>query len=207
MSLIDRLGTEAPAFDCASYEAAPDSKRCRHYVSGGGCSLPGADRCIEWLKVNGPLSPQEPASRPPAPPTAPSAGSVLLDAPGAPGARDLFGNALPSPVVRPPPAVTKPRGVADPSASPGDVLLPPPARLSPEEIESFKALRVSLRFESPTVGEMWLVPAYTGQDRKEISIDHLVTLQLLMTAFPGSKVTSFDSVADAPAPTGDKDAS
>jgi hypothetical protein len=38
-----------------------------------------------------------------------------------------------------------------------------------EDIESFKALGVEVLLHSETYGDVWLVPAYTGRERKEIT--------------------------------------
>lgn len=45
-----------------------------------------------------------------------------------------------------------------------------------EDIESFKALGVEVLLHSETYGDVWLVPTYTGRERKEITPEHAATL-------------------------------
>jgi hypothetical protein len=61
-----------------------------------------------------------------------------------------------------------------------------------DEIDSFKALGVELCIRSEELGEVWLVPGYTGQARKEITPEHAATLRLLLEAFPGGRVAAFE---------------
>ncbi|WP_236069469.1 hypothetical protein [Citreicoccus inhibens] len=67
--------------------------------------------------------------------------------------------------------------------------------LTDEAIASFRALRAEVCFASETYGEVWLVPAYTGQSRKELTPEHAATLVRVLSAFPGSRVTSFERAA------------
>lgn len=64
-----------------------------------------------------------------------------------------------------------------------------PVALDDQDIASFKALgaEVCLAMQA---GEVWLVPAYTGQDRTELSIEHAVLLVTICSTFPGATVTS-----------------
>jgi hypothetical protein len=64
-----------------------------------------------------------------------------------------------------------------------------------EDIESFKALGVEVLLHSETYGDVWLVPAYTGRDRKEITPEHAATLARVMSVFPGSHIVSFEKTA------------
>ena len=64
-----------------------------------------------------------------------------------------------------------------------------------EDIESFKALGVEVLLHSETYGDVWLVPAYTGGDRKEITPEHAATLARVMSVFPGSHIVSFEKTA------------
>jgi len=172
MALKDIIKQPLPLADdkpegitCPKYVRG-EGKRCRHYVTGGGCALPDELMCIEWLKRN------EPRPTPPAP-----------------VARDLFGNpvAAPEPVKpkAPPPPVPHP---VKPEAPETDPL----RTLSPEEIASFKSLKVEVQLRSPHYGELWLVPAYTGQSRRELTPEHAATLMRVLAVFPGSEVTSFE---------------
>ncbi|WP_233607558.1 hypothetical protein ACIHQR_29925 [Corallococcus coralloides] len=64
--------------------------------------------------------------------------------------------------------------------------------LTDEDIASFKALGAEVCFASEAYGEVWLVPAYTGQARKELTPEHAATLVRVLSAFPGSRVLSFE---------------
>ncbi len=59
-----------------------------------------------------------------------------------------------------------------------------------EDIDSFKAMGVEVCLRCEAIGELWLVPAYTGQARKELTPEHLATVLHAMSVFPGSTVTS-----------------
>ena len=65
-----------------------------------------------------------------------------------------------------------------------------------EDIESFKALGVEVLLHSETYGDVWLVPAYTGRERKEITPEHAATLARVMSVFPGSHIVSFEKTAN-----------
>ncbi|HPQ72295.1 MAG TPA: hypothetical protein PKW95_24460 [bacterium] len=60
--------------------------------------------------------------------------------------------------------------------------------LTPEDVESFKALDVEVHVKSKP-GEFTLVPEYTGKERPEISAEDLRKLSMIMHAFPGSEIT------------------
>jgi hypothetical protein len=65
-------------------------------------------------------------------------------------------------------------------------------RLSDDDVASWKALGVAVCIASDEVGEVWLVPEYTGRsDRQELRIDHAVALTAVCGAFPGARITSF----------------
>ncbi len=162
-----------------------EGKRCAHYVSNGACSLPDEFMCVEWLKVNEPGPP--PAEPRPAPAVAPDPPSV------AGVVRDLFGN--PVPEVKAPAAKALPSTSAPMSAP----LIPEPSPIdisrlrgfTTDDIESFKALGVEVCLQSESIGELWLVPAYTGQPRRELTPEHLATVLHALSVFPGSRVTAF----------------
>lgn len=54
------------------------------------------------------------------------------------------------------------------------------------DVESFVALGAEVCFIGPDHGRLWLVPAYTGQSRREVSAADLMRLVQLRRAFPGS---------------------
>ena len=67
--------------------------------------------------------------------------------------------------------------------------------LTDEDIASFKALGVEVCIASEEIGEVWIVPEYTEQERRELRIDHAATLTAVCATFPGAKVTSFEKLA------------
>ena len=195
-------GGRPAGITCPHYEAIPGGKHCRHYLDNGACSLPTEFMCVEWMKANGHLvedvAPKPAAATPESPLRQALASSPL----------DLFGN--PNPDYQPSkasrPAPPKPsdrregtRAVPAPAVStPTDdtdtdtAERPPPRGLTTEDIDSFKALRAEVCLSSDAFGEVWLVPEYTGQDRKEITPEHAATICRVIEAFPGSRVVSFE---------------
>jgi hypothetical protein len=143
-----------------------EGKRCRHYLPSGACSRPGHFRCEEWLKVNAPKA--RPLEQ-----------------------HQLFEPPVPVPARAPTPAPsvarTPPSNVpaAAPNAATGIRCL------TEADLASFKALGVEVRLESDSLGEVWLVPAYTGAERQELSVEHAVLLAAIGSVFPGAKVTAF----------------
>jgi hypothetical protein len=175
----------AASYDCPEYVARPRSKRCRHYLDGGACALATEFQCVEWLKANDrPLPAGHPALVTPA-------GQRGLFSQPVPGGKEE--ESLPAPAPAPAP-VTVPSPLTEP---------PPPSRtwlrepITQEEIDSFKALGVELCIRLEELGEVWLVPEYTDQERKEITPEHAATLRLLLDAFPGARVTAFDKLTRA----------
>lgn len=59
------------------------------------------------------------------------------------------------------------------------------------DVESFKALRVMVRFTSSKY-DFWLVPEYTG-DRTvaEISAEHMNKISMVVGTFEGSKIIDY----------------
>ena len=162
-------------FSCQHYSPKPGSKRCIHYLANGACDRADEFMCVEWLKAN-------PQSQP-KPPTKETKNNDVD--------RDLFGNPLPprpKPVEKSLPKIENP-----PEPEPPPIVDAPLVRnLNDEEIASFKALGVEVCIKSEDAGEIWLVPEYTGQERKEISVEHAATLSAVCAAFPGAKVASFE---------------
>jgi hypothetical protein len=170
-----------PNIDCSKYLPLPGSKRCRHYLDGGACALASEFMCVEWLKRNGHPVPEHHPTRT-VPPAQPALFPTLVPA--------NQGQASPAPSVSEPaqrPAVAP----KVPEAMPAPVPAHPRAPITQDEIDSFKALGVELCIRSEELGEVWLVPHYSGQARKEITPEHAATLRILLEAFPGGRVTSF----------------
>jgi len=190
-------GEQPAGITCSHYEALPGRKHCRHYLENGACSRPDEFMCIEWLKANGHA--QATPSR---------VASVSADRSQAKQQKlsesspvDLFGN--PNPDYKP--KRTTPTQQRPTAASPSPAPRPTPTEaeapiveaaplrgFTDEDIASFKALGVQVCIESEAVGEVWLVPAYTDQQRKELTPDHAATIARVVEAFPGSRVVSFD---------------
>ena len=167
------LTNDKPAgITCEQY-ARGEGKRCRHYLPNGACSLPGEFMCTEWLKKN----PHNQAAR-------------QEDK----RPRDLFGNPLPEPSAKKsePPATSEKSDAAAEQPTPDEHPTPPPRGLTTEDVESFKALGVEVCIHAEDLGDVWLVPTYTGQPRKEITPEHLATIARVLDTFPGSRVTAFD---------------
>ena len=166
-----------PGITCEKYSKG-EGKRCAHYVAGGACALPDEFMCVEWLKHNG----QSPA---PAPTEPAQAAPQTLE-------RDLFGN--PMPVVVEPPRTKPPAPVPLPRPVPTEPVVDVDQLrgLTSDDIESFKALGVEVQLESEAYGELWLVPAYTGADRREITPEHAATLARVLSVFPGARVVAFN---------------
>jgi hypothetical protein len=72
-----------------------------------------------------------------------------------------------------------------------------PASITAADIASFRALRVQICFQSDELGELWLVPSYTSQARNEITPEHAATVGRVLAAFPGARVTAFQSASSA----------
>ena len=200
MAITDILKTRpegSGGFTCPHYEPVPGSKRCRHYLKNGACARPDEFMCVEWLKVNGHRVP-EPAGEP-------ASESKGRDGEERRRPTDLFGNPLPEPPpaertvsASPPPSgrasspsqAAASRAPVDGSGEAEDA--PLPRGLTTDDIESFKALGVEVCLRSEAFGEIWLVPRYTGKDRKEITPEHVATICRVIEAFPGSRVVAFD---------------
>jgi len=177
----------AASFTCAHYDPQPGSKRCRHYVERGACALPTEFMCVEWMRANN----QGPAQKPQAPaPQAPERPRPSE------AQRDLFGRPTPpAPAAAPAkPKPVEPRRPAAPEPGPEPAIEPDPLRgLTTEDLDSFKALGVEVCFRSEALGEVWLVPAPTGQPRRELTPEHAATIVRVLSAFPGSHVVALHS--------------
>jgi hypothetical protein len=188
-------------FTCPHYAPVAGTKRCQSYQDGGTCARPDFFLCTEWEKRNQHRLPaarrdeSAAAEAAKAPPPAPQALPVPTD---------LFGN--PAPELAPPKETPKAAPTSAPAAVTANLTEDrPPSKplrgLTTEDIESFKALGVEVCMRSEAFGEIWLVPAYTGGDRKEITPEHAATICRVLEAFPGSQVVAFEKN-----PTPDKEA-
>jgi hypothetical protein len=66
----------------------------------------------------------------------------------------------------------------------------PRAPISAADLAAFKALGIEVEVEVGSV-HVHLVPAYSAEDRLELSIEHAATLRLLLDSFPGARVVRF----------------
>jgi hypothetical protein len=89
MTILQRYPNQipAPGINCPSYQPRAGSKRCEHYLDGGACALATEFMCVEWLRANRHLVPQDHPSHGsiPAPPMLLS--GVASPAPEPPPAR------------------------------------------------------------------------------------------------------------------------
>ncbi|WP_141621257.1 hypothetical protein [Myxococcus sp. AB036A] len=172
-----------PGVTCEAYVRG-EGKHCLHYRLGGGCTLPGVGTCTEWLKVNRQARPHRDVATPPVPAPPEKARPVAVDLFGHPLTETGAKKNAPAPASKPtPPAPSPAVKELDAEALRG---------LNDEDIASFKSLGAEVCFHSETYGEVWLVPAYTGQARKELTPEHAATLVRVLSAFPGSRVMSFE---------------
>ena len=165
-------GKAAHRVECPHYSPVPDSRRCRHYLTNGGCDRPDELMCREWLKKNGQPVPAAPATTSkPARPT-PEA------------------DARPE---KPTPLQSAPASGPDLSCEEPESRPQPPG-LTAEDIASFKALGVSVCLHTEDLGELWLVSRYSGKDRRELTPEHAATLLQVLSVFPGARVTAFEKL-------------
>lgn len=147
---------------CEHYVPIQGSRRCRDYLANGGCARPNEFMCVEWLRLNS-------KAQPPAGPQPPPLG------------RDLFGQPLPAPkeAVRLP-VLPPPARPAAPAAGP---------QALDESLASFRERGLEVRLATE-LGEVWIVPAYTGADRTELLVEHAALIATVASALPGARVTA-----------------
>ena len=73
--------------------------------------------------------------------------------------------------------------------------------ISDADLASFKALGVEVRLATEELGDVWVVPAYTGMDRQELSVDHAALIAAVASAFPGARVTALVRKPKPPVPS------
>ena len=61
MTILQRYPNQSPdpVTNCPRYQPRAGSKRCEHYLDGGACALATEFMCVEWLKANRHLVPQD----------------------------------------------------------------------------------------------------------------------------------------------------
>jgi len=183
-----------PNITCEKYTRGEDGKRCIHFQQGGTCALPDEFVCTEWQKHNGPNKRTLPVV----------AAAPVVERARAPKpvARDLFGNPLPEVAQPAGKSSTLPAPIAKQPAEAGATIVDVDQLrgFTDADIASFKALGVEVLLRSETYGDVWLVPAYTGRDRKELTPEHAATLARVMSVFAGSHIVSFEKVAKGAKP-------
>jgi hypothetical protein len=165
------LPARPSASDCPDYEAQPSARRCRHYVGYGRCSTPQHAECIDWRRAN-------PTLPLPAMPTFPAAAQLSFGIDGRPEMPAVRSERRRLPIAS---AINR---ELSPAAD-----LPPGLR--PEAVASLAARGVEVCLPSPTLGDIWLVPAYTEADRREMTFKHAAALATIVHAFPGAQPTDW----------------
>ena len=66
-----------------------------------------------------------------------------------------------------------------------------PFGLTAAEVAEFRRLGAAVKVRAPKLGVFWLVPAYTGLERNEVTAEDAGRLLMVMATFPGSEVESF----------------
>lgn len=72
--------------------------------------------------------------------------------------------------------------------------------LTPADIESFRELGQELECRLESGDRLYLVPAYTGKARLEITPENLATVHRLLQLFPGARFERWQNAALKPAP-------
>lgn len=150
---------------CPHYRAVSPAKRCESYVDGGTCARPDHFLCVEWERANAHRLPRPPVSPPGAPPSTPETGQGSM------------GNVV---QLRPKdPRVSAPH--AQIAEGDGHGLF---------QIDLGSLARRGLRacIASESLGEIWLVPEYTGSHDRELSYEHAAMLSAICAAIPGAQV-------------------
>jgi hypothetical protein len=163
---------------CPRYRPLAGSRRCEHYVAVGGCELLDIMTCTEWNSTG-------------AGPGAAATASAATALPSAqlPLVEGWAATSSPAPPPRSATDRDQRPPARQPAERPSDVAAAaePLVGLRPEDLASFKALGVEVCIHSPTLGDVWLVPAYTSERRREITPEHAATLAAIVHAFPGSQ--------------------
>ncbi len=162
---------------CPHYAPAPGSRTCVSFVSGGGCVRPDTFMCTEYVRKN----PARGVSTPPTTPMTPPVTATV--------SKDLFGDVVRA-EERPKAAPLPPRtSVATTSQTGAQAFTRPTTE---EQINALEERRVELCVRTEATGEVWLVPAYTGAERNEVTFRDAATIAAVCAVFPGAEVTRFE---------------
>jgi hypothetical protein len=179
-----------PNVTCPKFEAFPGTKRCRSYCDGGACSRDEFVMCVEWLKANEGLDPDQALAR---------SGYLARDE-NAAQARFALGDdpSKPKAVKASQGPPTGDRGVtvgqrADPVPASGTPITELELEgMTDERLEALAASGYEFALESPDLGIVWLVPSYSPDpvERTELSFTDARTLVLLTRSLPGARIVS-----------------
>jgi hypothetical protein len=61
------------------------------------------------------------------------------------------------------------------------------------DLASFKARGIEVCLDTDELGDVWIVPEYTGAKRQELSIEHALLIASACSAFPGAKLKAIHS--------------
>jgi hypothetical protein len=199
------------AVQCEHYQSDGKSRRCRDYLDGGGCARPDQFMCVEFLRRNPGRGARVAAKRQSAEPAAAEPVAVRRDASenaqqqsgppeigpkhqGGPAfeamrgvPHDLFGVPVQSQPARP----RREMAASTPPSEKRERFLGP---VTDEHVAALERRQLEVCVRSEAFQELWLVPAYTGEQRNEMTFRDAATLAALCAAFPQAAVTSFRRV-------------
>lgn len=97
-----------------------------------------------------------------------------------------------------------PASPSSPKPLPVVPALPKFRGLTTDDIERFQRLALEVCIYSDELGDIWVVPAYTGSaSRTEVTPEDLATVARVLNAFPGSRVVAFQRKNPAPPAKGE----
>lgn len=98
----------------------------------------------------------------------------------------MKGQALPKPLASPSNGLMAPKPLASPKLEADPILTL--QLLNQAHVTALKEQALEVCLVPPELGELWLVPEYTQQDRTELQFDHAATLTAICSVFPGARV-------------------
>jgi hypothetical protein len=154
---------------CDRYESSGDSRRCKHFLAGGACKLPSEFMCIEWQKAN-PGAPPRPA---------PVAEPPSLVA-------SVFGDALSDPLDD---LLGLPEDLGAPTAASDAERVPSASSEASAGMALSAPRHVAVQIVADALGgEVWLVPAYTNANRRELTFADAQAIASIFAAVPGARI-------------------
>ena len=185
MSIDDKTATTEPrpkGIECEHYRAMADSKTCQRYVATGFCSLAIGDggTCTEWTKRNEGKEPKLKRDD--------ELDELLAEA-----------GAYQEPEPDPLDEIIPVGDLVEKGTPHSDDPWPLVPTFTDEDIDRFKKNGLEYRFVSKldSIGELWLVPSYTDEGKKEITLEDLNKLTMVANAFPSSRMVAFRKLTKA----------